>query len=145
MPSGYNPFMSGALRFPKKYKTDINKLCQRDKDKKVLETPFERIVDLWFLCVCLGVYFEENKEIKDHYRFMEGSVLKDDHSKIAALEIIAVGESKDDTIIDRPNDMLTILNGYAFGGIERVFTGLRKGNLEGLWNLSDYIIEEIRK
>lgn len=143
MPLNYNPFMSGGLRLPKKYQKDISKLCEKDSDKKVLESPFSRIVDLWYLCVCLGAYENKSKEIKDSYRFMDGSVLKDDHDKIATLEVVAIAESNDETIIERSSDMLKILNSFAFYGIEVVFSGLKSGHQEGLWNLTDYVEDKV--
>ncbi|MBA65149.1 MAG: hypothetical protein CMG55_05040 [Candidatus Marinimicrobia bacterium] len=117
----------------------------KDNDKKVLESPFSRIVDLWFLCVCLGAYQGKSKDTKDHYRFMDGSVLKDDHDKIANLEIIAISVSGDETIIERSSDMLRILNGFAYHGIEVVFSGLTSGHLEGLWNLTDHLENKVLK
>ena len=143
MPLGYNPFQSGALRFPKKYQSDIQKYCQRDSGSDVLNSPFKRIVDLWYLCVCIGVYFDEKKDVKNHYRFMEGSVLKDDHYMIENLEIIALEDSGNQSILSEPNKMLEILNSYAFGGFDRVYTAL-SGSSDNLWNLNDYLIEKIK-
>jgi len=144
MPIGYNPFQSGALRLPKNYQSDIQKYCQRDSGSDILNSPFKRIVDLWYLCVCIGAYFDEKKEVTNHYRFMDGSVLKDDHYMIENLEIIAIADSGDQNILIEPNKMLEILNSYAFAGFERVYNAL-SGSSDNLWNLNDYLIEKLKK
>ncbi len=145
MPLNYNPFQTGALRFPKKHQADIQNYCQKDSKKSnVLNSPFERIVDLWFLCVCTGVYFEEEKEIKNGYKFMEGSVLKENQKVIETLETIAIAATNDETIVEHPNKMLKILNQYAFAGIERIFDGLSSGHSDSLWNLTDYLSKIIK-
>ena len=141
MAKNYNPFQSGALLFPNKHKSDIQKYCKKDSTQGkgarfILNSPFDRIVDLWFLCVCTGVYFEEKKSLKGSYRFMEGSVLKENHEMIETLEIIAIAENNDENIINEANKMLEIVNQYAFAGIERIFKGL-SGQSDNLWNLTD--------
>ena len=144
MPLNYNPFQAGALRFPKKYQKDIKNYCQKDQKSDVLNSPFERIVDLWYLCVCIGSYYEEKKPVKDAYRFMDGSVLKDNYEMIETLEIIAIAENGDETVLENPNKMLETLNKYAFAGIEKVFSALSTGRSDSLWNLTDNLLQKIR-
>ncbi len=145
MNPNYNPFQTSALRLPKKYQADIQKYCQKKaKTSKVLNSPFERIVDLWFLCICVGIYFEEKKEVKNSYRFMDGSVLKENYNIIETLEVIAIAETNNENIIEEPNKMLEILNQYAFAGIERIFEGLNSGRSDSLWNLTDYLSKSIK-
>ena len=140
MKGNYNPFQTGALKFPRKHQSDIQKYCKKaTKRKTILNSPFDRIVDLWFLCVCVGVFFEEKEEIKDGYRFNDGAVLKENYDMIETLEIIAIAETNDEMIIENPNKMLEILNQYAFAGIEKIFEGLSGGPSDSLWNLTDYV------
>ena len=143
MPIGYNNFQTSALRLPKKYQSDIQRYCQKESNSDTLNSPFERIVDLWYLCVCIGAHFNETKEVKNHYRFNDGAVLKDDHYMIENLEIIAIAESGDEYITNEPTKMIEILNSFAFAGFDRVYEGL-SGKSDCLWNLNDYLIEKLR-
>jgi len=70
--------------------------------------------------------------------------LKENHSIIETLIVLAIAENDDETIIEDPNKMLEILNQYAFAGIERIFEGLSRGRSDNLWNLTDYLSKIIK-
>ena len=54
----YNPFQTADLRIPESYREEVSRYCQgptQEGRKTWLgEAPFPRIVDMWFLALCLG-------------------------------------------------------------------------------------------
>ena len=143
-----NLYQNIDLELPEKHRADITAFVRNHPESGNSATPFKspfyRIVDVWFLAVCVGSYFEqkdENSTIK-RWGFMTGTVLSADPWRIQLLELLAISES------DTPYDIfksegsnaklppIRLANSYAAVGIDYVLDYL-KGNQQPIENLGE--------
>ena len=139
----FNPFQTAELRIPESFRDDVSRYCQgptQDGRKTSLgEAPFPRMVDMWFMALCLGAK-EGNRTdlsgVKMH-KFMDGTVLSSDPWRIDALMLMAISLTNDTSIVADPLKIISLANEYAAGGLPRVLEMIKDGDAEAIYNLSD--------
>lgn len=125
-----NPFAGFDIMVPGEYREHFDGYVQRREGKTARAThqPFDRNVDMWFTAICLAVKkgLKPEAPTSKSYKAAEGVVLASDGWRPTALVLLAVGETEDPTIVDRPGEMLRIANGYAAVGLPLLLTMLQE-------------------
>jgi len=148
-----NAFASTDIELPEKYKDSFHKYCltridgsQNDPE----DCPFPRMVDMWFMAICIAAKeglkpILENKD--KTYKAINGAVFGSDIWRSNAMMLLAIADTGDVTITDRPHDMIRIANAYALAGLPRLISILEDGKKGDtvLDHLSDYIMELIQE
>jgi hypothetical protein len=125
LPSNWNPLFSKSVRlgFPSSLHEKATNLCRRSKDESgqsrlPQNSPFERMVDLWMLCLIIGKSesrFEPDVELKD---FIGADIFHGDMARISIALAIALAHEKNDiSVLEDAKRCLMICNGYAAGGL----------------------------
>ena len=118
-----NPLVNSQLKLPEYFHERIQNYVtlQTGGGPTDERRPFGRVVDFWFLAVCIGAHFNERKTLsgKD-WDFNTGVVLSQHPDKIQLLELLAIADN-DDTpqdSIKTAGKVAEIANMYAAGGTE---------------------------
>ena len=138
----YNPFQGIDISVPVEYREDFGRFCQTGTGGRAMvgQSPFPRMVDLWFLAVCVaartGLRPADVSKLET-YKIIEGSIFASDPWRIHALMLIAISETGQVDVVSEPRRMLAIANGLAVAGLPKVIEMLKDGTDEPIWNLSD--------
>lgn len=152
MPSKYyNPFQALDIRVPNRFRQDFGRYCQTHSEdggkSSALHSPFPRMVDMWFLAVCLGA--QEGKpadyDPKDTYKIIDGTIFSSDPWRIDALVLLAMGHTKNSEIANDPKEILALASGFAVAGMDKLLEMIKDGDSEPIWNLSDELDRLLKK
>ena len=119
----YNPFANLDLHFPKAYWEDVKRYTTTqggDGDTSVESSPFKRYVDLWAAAIAVGAQVGAYVSIDDkdaRHRFIQGSVLQGDLTRIEFLQLLAIGHSGDPYVVKDSRKVIEIAEAYAAGGL----------------------------
>ena len=129
-----------------KYPATAKDQLKRGHKTGLNEAPFPRMVDMWFLALCLGVKEGNRKNLSGvkMHKFMDGTVLISDSWRIDALMLLAIS-LKDTTIVAEPTKIINLANEYAAGGLPDVINMLKNGDADAIYNLSDNLEAVIKK
>ncbi len=139
-----NAFATTDIHLPEKYRQYFHAYCLTSTEGSrngPEESPFPRMVDMWFLALCIavkeGLKPEFNTKGKT-YKVIEGVVF--DIWRSNALVLLAIAHSDDVEIVNKPHEMMRIANGYALAGLSHLIAKLeeRKGDT-ALDYLSDFV------
>ena len=111
------------------------------------QSPFPRMVDLWFLALCVAARLNlEPVEIAKYEtrKIIDGSIFGSDPWRVHTLMLVAIGKTGDVQIVSEPRKMMTIASGLAVAGLPKVIEMLKDGDDEPIWNLSDGIDAVLR-
>jgi hypothetical protein len=143
--SYYNPFQGLDLLIPNAYRADVDRLSQTQptggRRPSPDDSPFPRVVDVWFLAVCLGARRGRRLRIEDPHKFNTGDVLARDAGRVELLEMIAIAAESDPDVIASPVDCLRIANEYAALGLPEVVRMVSEGSARPIWNLTDNLLD----
>jgi hypothetical protein len=147
-----NAFASTDIILPEKYKEFFHAFCLTRSEgsrNNPEDSPFPRMVDMWFLALCIavkeGLKTRADNNKGETYKAIEGVVFGSDNWRSNALMLLAIAESNDVKITDRPHDMMRIANAYALAGLPRLLYILgERGEDTALDYLSDFIEDLIR-
>ena len=144
----YNPFQAIDIFVPARYHEDITRFSQREANAVIDQSPFPRMVDFWFLAVCVAARL--NLEPVDSSGFemkkiIDGSIFGSDPWRVQTLMLVAVGKTGNVEIVSDPRQMMTVISGLAVAGLPKVLEMLKDGEGEPIWNLSDAIDSLLRK
>ena len=141
----YNPFQGIDINVPIEFRDEFARYCQTGGRCVVDQSPFPRMVDLWFLAICVAV----NKRLKiidmskydnkETYKIIDGSIFTSDPWRIQALMLIAIGKFGEIEIVSEPRKMMALANGLAVAGLPHVIEMLKDGDDDPIWNLSEAI------
>ncbi len=144
----FNPFQGIDVNVPVEFHEEFDRYCQRRADTVIDQSPFPRMVDLWFLSVCvagrLGLEPGDIAE-RDTRKIIDGSIFGSDPWRVHTLMLVAIGTSGDVQIVSEPRRMMALANGLALAGLPKVIDMLKDGDAEPIWNLSDAIDDLLRK
>ena len=146
----YNPFQTAELRIPESLREDVSRYCQgptqEGRKTGLGHAPFPRMVDMWFLALCLGAKNRKKEDLSGvkMHKFMDGTVLGSDPWRIDALMLLAITLTGDTTIVAEPARIINLANEYAAGGLPDVIDMLKDGDADAIYNLSDNLETEIR-
>ena len=144
----YNPFQAIDINVPVDLHEAFTRYCQTGGNAIIDQSPFPRMVDLWFLSVCVAARL--GLEPVDFGKFdtkkiIDGSIFGSDPWRVHTLMLIAIGKTGDVNIVSEPRKMMTLANGLSVAGLPKVIAMLKEGEGEPIWNLSDAIDEILRK
>lgn len=138
----FNPFASVDIVVPAEFKDDFARYCQTGGRAVIDHSPFPRMVDLWFLAVCVAARRGlEPVEIdrRDTYKIIDGSIFSSDPWRVHTLMLIAIAKSDEVGIVVEPRRMINLANGLACAGFPHVMDMLKDGTAEPIWNLSEAV------
>ena len=110
-------------------------------------SPFQRMVDIWFLSVCVAARLDMEPADINKYKtrkIIDGSIFGSDPWRVHILMLIAIGKTGDVQIVSEPREMMKLASGLAVAGLPRVIEMLKDGDAEPIWNLSDEIDKILR-
>lgn len=145
----YNPFQAIDISVPEEFRNEFAQYCQTRTEGgriNIDRSPFPRMVDFWFLCVCVAARLNlEPVDISKAktYKIIEGSIFGSDPWRIQVLMLIAISKTGDVKIVAEPRRIMTLANGLAVAGLPRVIEMLKDGQSEPIWNLSDALCEQL--
>lgn len=138
----FNPFQNVDVTVPVEYHDAFSRYTQRASDALIDQSPFPRMVDLWFLAVCVAARLRlpPMSTVRTETRkIIEGSIFASDPWRVHALMLIAITVLDDVQVVSEPRQMIALFNGLAVAGLPKVLDMLRDGESEPIWNLSDAI------
>ena len=144
----FNPFQAIDINVPVEFHELFTRYCQRSAEAVIDQSPFPRMVDLWFLSVCVASRLKlepANITKYDTRKIIDGSIFGSDPWRVHLLMLIAIGKSGDVQVVSEPRKMMALANGLAVSGLPKVIEMLKNGDAEPIWNLSDAIDELVRK
>jgi len=144
----FNPFQAIDINVPVEFHEAFTRYCQRSADAVIDQSPFPRMIDMWFLSVCvaarLGLQPVDIAKFNTK-KIIEGTIFSSDPWRVHTLMLIAIGETGDIQIVSEPRKMMTLANGLAVAGLPKVIEMLKEGEAEPIWNLSDALDDLLRK
>lgn len=142
----HNPYQTTELRAPKIYEEEIRRYTLRIMEggkKYPSKSPFPRMVDIWFLALCLGSLKNpaRRKKLsqKETFKFIEGTIFQSDAWRVDLISLLVVAYSEDVKILEDPKKVIQLCNELAAIGFPEVFEMLESGKSEPIWNISDEI------
>ena len=143
----FNPFQAIDINVPVEFHEAFSRYSQTGGNSVVDQSPFPRMVDLWFLSVCVAARLDMKPVETSKYKtrkIIDGSIFGSDPWRVHLLMLIAIGKTGDVQIVSEPRKMMTLANGLAVTGLPRVIEMLKDGDAEPIWNLSDHIDKILR-
>lgn len=143
-----NEFAGVDINLPQKFQEYFHAYCLTRTEgsrNDPVDSPFPRMVDMWFLAVCIAVKENIKPELEPKgktYKAIEGVVFGSDPWRSHALMLLAIAHSGNVDITDKPHEMMRIANGYAIAGLPRLIAilDMREGDT-ALDHLSDIVSE----
>ena len=112
------------INLPETFKEKLQVYCRTSGKghSSLEETPFPRMIDMWFLSMCLALKKGIKPKISEKpqgasYKAMEGVVLGSDSWRSDTLMLIAIAHTQNIEVADNPHEMMRIANGYAQAGL----------------------------
>jgi hypothetical protein len=144
----YNPFQGIDISVPEEFRDTFARYCRTGGRSSIDQSPFPRMVDLWFLSLCLAVRLNLNPADLNKcetYKIIEGSIFGNDPLRIHSLMLIAIKMTGNVEIVSEPRQVMALANGLAVAGLPKVIDMLQDGDAEPIWNISDALDKIIRK
>ncbi len=144
----FNPFQAIDINVPVEFHEAFTRYCQRSADAVIDQMPFPRMIDLWFLSVCVAARLDMKLADTGKYdtkKIIDGSIFSSDPWRVHTLMLIAIGKSDNVEIVSRPREMMAVASGLAIAGLPKVIEMLKDGGDEPIWNLSDAVDSLLRK
>jgi hypothetical protein len=144
----FNPFQSIDINVPVEFHEEFTRFCQTSGGSLIDKSPFPRMVDLWFLAVCVAARLGLQPVDATKYetrKIIDGSIFGSDPWRVQTLMLLAIGQSGDVQIVSEPRRMMNLASGLAIAGLPKVIEMLKDGEAEPIWNLSDSLDEMLRK
>ena len=144
----FNPFQAIDINVPVEFHEVFTQYCQTGGNASIDQSPFPRMVDLWFLSVCVAARLDlepPNISKYDTRKIIDGSIFGSDPWRVHTLMLIAIGKTGDLQIVSEPRKMMALASGLAVAGLPNVIEMLKDGGEEPIWNLSDAVDTLLRK
>ena len=143
-----NEFAGVDINLPEEYRDYFHAYCLTRSEgtrNNPEDSPFPRMVDMWFLAVCIAVK-EGLTPIFDPkgktYKAIEGVVFGSDTWRSNALMLLAISHTDDVSVASDPREMMRVANAYALAGLPRLIGLLgERGGEAALDYLSDFVEE----
>ena len=121
-----NAFASTDIHLPEKYQEYFHAYCLTRTEgsrNNPEDSPFPRMVDMWFLAVCIAIKEKLKPEPKvkgKTYKAIEGNAFGSDIWRSNALILLAISHTGDVSVMGQPHEMMRIANAYALAGLSRL-------------------------
>lgn len=142
-----NPFQTIDIHVPVHFHDAFGRYSQREAGAVIDQSPFPRMVDLWFMAVCVAARLDLEPEDISQYetrKIIDGSIFSSDPWRINALMLVAIGRTGDIQVVSEPRKMMALFSGLAVAGLPKVLEMLKDGDAEPIWNLSDSLDTMLR-
>lgn len=143
----FNPFQAIDINVPVALHEAFTRYCQTGGNAVIDQSPFPRMVDLWFLAVCVAARLDmEPVDIAKYEtkKIIDGSIFGSDPWRVHTLMLVAIAKSGDVQIVSEPRKMMSIASGLAVAGLPKIIEMLKDGDAEPIWNLSDCLDVTLR-
>lgn len=140
----FNPFQAIDVNVPIEFHEHFVRYSQRGADTITDQSPFPRMVDLWFLSVCMAARLDlkpEDVTGTKTIKIIDGSIFSSDPWRIHMLMMIAIDKTGDVEVVAEPRKIITLANGLAVAGLPKVIEMLKHGSSDPIWNLSDAMMD----
>jgi hypothetical protein len=144
----FNPFQAIDINVPVEFHDTFTRYCQTSGNAVIDQSPFPRMVDLWFLAVCVAARLDLEPIDLGKYetrKIIDGSIFGSDPWRVHTLMLLAIGKSGNVDIVSEPRKMMSLASGLAVAGLPKVIEMLKDGDGEPIWNISDAIDMVLRK
>lgn len=144
----FNPFQAIDIHVPVEFHEAVSRYSQTGGNAVIDQSPFPRMVDFWFLAVCVAARLDLEPEDTGRYetkKIIDGAIFGSDPWRVHTLMLIAIGKTGDVQIVSEPRKMMALASGLAVAGLPKVIEMLKEGDAEPIWNLSDAIDTLLRK
>ncbi|TAK44082.1 MAG: hypothetical protein EPO27_13385 [Betaproteobacteria bacterium] len=144
----FNPFQAIDIHVPVEFHEAVSRYSQTGGNAVIDQSPFPRMVDFWFLAVCVAARLDLEPDDISRYetrKIIDGSIFGSDPWRVHTLMLIAIGKTGDVQIVSEPRKMMALASGLAVAGLPKVIEMLKEGDAEPIWNLSDAIDVLLRK
>lgn len=144
----FNPFQAIDIHVPVEFHDAFARYSQTGGNAVIDQSPFPRMVDLWFLSVCVAARLGlEPVDIGkfETRKIIDGSIFGSDPWRVHTLMLLAIGHSGDVNVVSEPRKMMSLANGLSVAGLPKVIDMLKEGDADPIWNLSDALDEILRK
>ena len=146
-----NEFGGVDIHLPEEYREYFHAYCLTRTEgtrNNPEASPFPRMVDMWFLAVCIaakeGLTPEFDRKGKT-YKAIEGAVFGSDTWRSNALMLLAIAHTGDVAVASDANEMMRVANAYALAGLPRLISVLNeRGGDVALDYLSDFVEDACR-
>lgn len=136
----FNPFQGIDITVPVEYHEDMARYSQKEGRAIIDQSPFPRMIDMWFLAVCVAARLDlepVDSSKMDSRKFADGNILSSDPWRVHTLMLIAIVQTDSVEIVSEPRKMMAIASGLAVAGLPRVLSMIKDGSGEPIWNLTD--------
>lgn len=140
----HNPFAAVDLVAPIEQRTDYQYFTQSGGNAIIDQSPFPRMVDLWFA----GFSIAARKQLSpidlsklETFKFIDGSIFDRDSWRVQTVMLVAIAVEDKIEIVTKPHQMISIANGLAAAGVPHIVEMMREGAQDPIWNLSDSVYE----
>ena len=142
---GHNIYIPSDLR---EFFARYSQTRAEGSKNKVEDSPFPRMVDLWFLGLGIAAHRKLSpisQERKESYNAIEGNVFGNDNFRSDAIGLFCVSKTGGIHCIDKPAEMLRLANSYALAGVYNIVQELEavRGKDEPLDYLCNLCVEEL--
>lgn len=144
----HNPFQAIDLSVPAEFHEDMTRYSQREGKAIIDQSPFPRMVDMWFLAVCVAAKEGLAPAEVSRYetkKIIDGSIFGSDLWRVQSLMLIAIALTGGVDVVSEPRRMMAIANGLAISGLPKVLDMLKEGDGDAIWNLSEAVEKLIKK
>lgn len=144
----FNPFQAIDIHVPVEFHDSVSRYSQTGGNAVIDQSPFPRMVDFWFLAVCVAARLNLEPEDISRYetkKIIDGAIFGSDPWRVHTLMLVAIGKTGDVQIVSEPRKMMALASGLAVAGLPKVIQMLKEGDAEPIWNLSDAIDSLLRK
>jgi hypothetical protein len=144
----FNPFQAIDIHVPVEFHDTFARYCQTGGNAVIDQSPFPRMVDLWFASVCVAARLDLEPVDLGKYetrKIIDGSIFGSDPWRVHTLMLLAIGKSGDVDIVSEPRKIMALASGLAIAGLPKIIEMLKEGDGEPIWNISDTIDGILRK
>ena len=148
-------FISGLqnqyLRFPLKHLENVRRFTmtgqsdQSPNSKNRDDIPFARIVDVWWIALCIGIQEGNRTKVdsKEWHQFIRaGEVLPSNPWRVFQLQIMAIGETGNTDILSKPGEIVAMANEYAATGLPLLLSPA-VGSEVPIWAITNFVESRI--
>jgi hypothetical protein len=142
-----NPFQGIDVNVPVEFHDDVVRFCQTQARPILDNSPFPRMVDMWFLAVCVAARQGLKPADPSGYetrKIIEGSIFSGDPWRVHTLMLLGIALTGSVDIVSEPRKIMQLVNGLAIAGMPAVIDMLKQGDGDPIWNLSECVEKLVR-
>lgn len=143
----FNPFQGVDINVPISFHDQLVRFSQREGKPVLDQSPFPRMVDMWFLAVCVAArqgISPVDQAVGETRKIIEGSIFGSDPWRVHMLMLICIAHAGSVDVVSEPRKMMALANGLAVAGLPTVVDMLSGEDGEPIWNLSESIEKMIK-